>query len=220
VWDNRLKRCEYQSSTCRQCGNDGNGGVCRSTGSRCISASANSCYNRPDGDYQACEGCTFYHTCVAGYLNYAYRECPLTNQGGINGKLVWDDNLKRCEYRSTTCVQCVALAAEDSHIDGLLQSLAADEKPAEDERELNVLIEAEPAPASCSTSVNCINPSPDACSKGDGDYQDCRRCNIYHSCSGGILYANRPCASGLVWNAATPKSGHCDWISTTCRPCQ
>ena len=79
---------------------------CEWTGSHCITASPSSCNNRPDGDYQACEGCTFFHSCVAGYLNYAFRDCPLTNQGGLNGKLVWDDTLKRCEYESTTCRDC------------------------------------------------------------------------------------------------------------------
>ena len=76
---------------------------CEWTGPHCITASPSSCKNRPDGDYKACEGCTFFHSCVAGYLNYSFRNCPLTNYGGHNGRLVWDDTLKRCEYESTTC---------------------------------------------------------------------------------------------------------------------
>jgi hypothetical protein len=83
---------------------------CTSTGPRCITAADSSCRPNgvalPDGDYQACEGCTFYHSCVAGQINYAFRSCAATNEGGINGLLVWDDNLKRCEYESNTCRQC------------------------------------------------------------------------------------------------------------------
>jgi hypothetical protein len=81
-------------------------GQCTSTGSRCITAHDSSCHNLPDGDYQACEGCTFYHSCVGRTINHSFRDCAATEIGGINGKLVWDDTLKRCEYESTTCKQC------------------------------------------------------------------------------------------------------------------
>jgi len=82
------------------------GGQCTSTGSQCITASDASCRDLRDGDYQACEGCTFYHSCVNGAIIYRFRDCPATNLGGINGKLVWDDTQKRCEYSSNTYQQC------------------------------------------------------------------------------------------------------------------
>ena len=53
------------------------------------------CTGQTDGDYQSCTNCNMYVTCSNG-ITYADRPCPAAN-------LVWDDNLKRCEYVSTTC---------------------------------------------------------------------------------------------------------------------
>ena len=47
-----------------------------------------------DGDYQSCLSCDVYLTCSNG-LTYDNRPCP--------ADLVWDDNLKRCEWTSSTC---------------------------------------------------------------------------------------------------------------------
>lgn len=51
----------------------------------------------PDGDYPSCQGCRMYVTCASG-STYDLRECP--------DGLVWDNNLKRCEWENTpgTCV--------------------------------------------------------------------------------------------------------------------
>ena len=53
-----------------------------------------SCSGVSDGDYMSCQGCNVYATCSNGLL-YDGRPCP--------ANLVWDDNLKRCEWESTTC---------------------------------------------------------------------------------------------------------------------
>jgi len=58
--------------------------------SRCIS----SCEGREDGEYQSCNGCNVYVTCSNGRI-YDNRPCP--------GSLVWDDVIKRCEFKSQTC---------------------------------------------------------------------------------------------------------------------
>ena len=52
------------------------------------------CTGKDDGDYQSCTNCNTYVTCSNG-ITYADRPCP--------ANLVWDDNLKRCEYESNTC---------------------------------------------------------------------------------------------------------------------
>ena len=52
------------------------------------------CTEQKDGDYQSCTNCNTYVTCSNG-LTYADRPCP--------ADLVWNDNLKRCEYESNTC---------------------------------------------------------------------------------------------------------------------
>ncbi|WAR19825.1 hypothetical protein MAR_001663 [Mya arenaria] len=53
-----------------------------------------SCDGVQDGDYKSCIGCNVYASC-SGDVLYDNRPCP--------GTLQWDDNLKRCDYSSTTC---------------------------------------------------------------------------------------------------------------------
>ena len=65
----------------------------------CIS----SCAGLSDGDYQSCQGCQVYATCSNERL-YDNRLCP--------AGLVWDDNLKRCEWVSTTCSDGSEIAGE------------------------------------------------------------------------------------------------------------
>ncbi|KAI0207937.1 hypothetical protein LSAT2_007383 [Lamellibrachia satsuma] len=61
-----------------------------STGSNCVT----SCIGLADGDYQSCVRCNVYVTCSNGDT-YDNRPCP--------AGLVWDDNVKRCEWTSPTC---------------------------------------------------------------------------------------------------------------------
>jgi len=70
---------------------------CWSTGDRCV----RSCRGMADGDYQSCRCChgsEAYVSCSGGI--FYYRPCP-TN-------LVWNDDLKLCDYSSVTCSECVA----------------------------------------------------------------------------------------------------------------
>ncbi len=76
------------------------------TGEACIT----SCEGLPNGDYQSCNGCTIYATCSNEIL-YDGRPCaPATPP------LVWDDNLKRCDYDSETCSESTF---DDSDNDGV-----------------------------------------------------------------------------------------------------
>jgi hypothetical protein len=172
------------------------GAQCLSTGATCISSSSSACRNLADGDYQACEGCTFYHSCSGG-VNWANRLCPVTNQGGLRGRLVWrslSGNQGYCDYSSTTCRECSPVM-----------------------------------PAGCTsgstTGAGCIRDASTSCyGLVDGDYQSCERCTVYHSCTNGLIVANRPCprksdGSSLVWVRDALARGHCDYTSSTCRDC-
>lgn len=50
-----------------------------------------------NGDYQSCETCEGYVSCNSEYLTK--RKCSNTDI-----ILFWDDKLKACEYRSSTCI--------------------------------------------------------------------------------------------------------------------
>jgi len=54
-----------------------------------------SCTGLPIGDYQSCLTCSMYVSCVPGSLYPTLRPCP--------SGLVWDDELKVCNWSSTTC---------------------------------------------------------------------------------------------------------------------
>lgn len=66
---------------------------CVWTGRRCI----RNCFGRRDGDYQSCQGCSVYASCVGGRI-YNRRPCAPATPA-----LRWDDDAKRCLYNSTTC---------------------------------------------------------------------------------------------------------------------
>ena len=88
IWDDNLKRCQLTSDTCNS--EDGNNDDDQNDICPCVS----SCTGMPDGDYQSCNGCNVYLTC-SNEITHDDRPCP--------DGLVWDDNLKRCEWESTTC---------------------------------------------------------------------------------------------------------------------
>ncbi|KAK3591077.1 hypothetical protein CHS0354_005474 [Potamilus streckersoni] len=83
VWDDILKRCEWKSSTCPESTTE------RPTLSVCVY----SCVGKINGNYQYCPDCRKYVACSNG--NQYIMPCP--------ANLVWDDILKRCEWKSSTC---------------------------------------------------------------------------------------------------------------------
>ena len=76
-------------------------GACATTGNNCVS----SCKNQVDGDYQSCDGCHMYITCSNG-ISYDKRPCPPT--------LVWNDNKKLCDWKSSTC-KCIGELRRSLH---------------------------------------------------------------------------------------------------------
>lgn len=48
----------------------------------------------------------------------------------------------------------------------------------------------------------------------DGDYQSCRGCNAYLTCTVGNMYDDRLCPGNLVWDDIRK---NCDWFSHTCK---
>ena len=65
------------------------------TGPACIEG----CKGRPDGDYQSCKACDVYATCSNEIL-YDERPCAY---GKNNKQPVWDDEKKRCMWKTDTC---------------------------------------------------------------------------------------------------------------------
>ena len=63
---------------------------CHTTGDRCLI----SCAGLPNGVYQSCRACNVFITCVR-FTPYTI-QCPLG--------LVFDDNKKRCDKTSDTCL--------------------------------------------------------------------------------------------------------------------
>ena len=47
----------------------------------------------------------------------------------------------------------------------------------------------------------------------NGDYQSCDGCDVYVTCSNGLITEDRPCAASLVWNDETRQ---CAGTSPTC----
>lgn len=63
------------------------------------------------------------------------------------------------------------------------------------------------------TGVRCIR---DCYGREDGDYQSCRGCSIYASCTNGNIIDSRPCAyswPSLQWDDFSKK---CKYSSRTC----
>merc|ERR1712227_301723 len=62
----------------------------------------------PTGDYQSCQGCNIYASCLGGNL-IDNRPCPVGTQ--------WDDDSKECVYRSKTCPYgtLIALGKDNTH---------------------------------------------------------------------------------------------------------
>ncbi|KAK2179193.1 hypothetical protein NP493_508g01039 [Ridgeia piscesae] len=70
------------------------------TGSNCI----RDCTGRNDTDYQSCNGCNVYATCLNGIIT-DNQPCP--------AGLVWDEEEHSCEYTSPTCSLVTATICVD-----------------------------------------------------------------------------------------------------------
>ncbi|XP_071111176.1 proprotein convertase subtilisin/kexin type 5-like isoform X1 [Haliotis cracherodii] len=99
LWDDSLKRCEKTSKTCRP--KSPQSALPKMSKYPCIT----NCTGLEDGDYQSCKGCNVYAIC--SNYNIFVMPCP--------AKTVWDDAVKRCQGRSTTCPGSDNLTFEPQH---------------------------------------------------------------------------------------------------------
>ena len=60
VWDDKVKRCEWESSTCHTKNKNKN----KDKKGKCVST----CKNQKDGDYQSCDTCDGFVKCSGGRL--------------------------------------------------------------------------------------------------------------------------------------------------------
>jgi hypothetical protein len=219
-WDDNYKKCLHASSTCR-CYTDNSNMADIDTNFNMAAIDTNSkmadqfenanfaypvevskppcwttgvrciqgCFGRQDGDYQSCHSCNVYVTCSNGKMTDD-RPCARANP-----PLEWDNDAKSCLKTSSTC-KCYPNEIPTLPVSSLVND-----------------VDKETHPDCRSTGAHCIR----SCSgRPDGDYQSCNSCNAYASCSGGILYDNRPCAPAsppLVWD---DNAKRCLYSSRTC----
>lgn len=180
VWDDKLKRCEYSSSTCP------------TATTECVS----DCAGKINGDYQSCRGCRVYATCSNGIL-YDNRPCPAA--------LVWDDRAKRCEFVSTTC-----------DISGT-PTTTTTKAPTTNQASSTTKTTTTATTASTGRTTAGTSAGPrcvsDCVGRPDGDYHSCLGCSVFATCSNGRLFDNRPCPSTLVWDDERKR---CEYVAATC----
>eukprot|EP00483_Globobulimina_turgida_P002623 UN02627 len=64
--------------------------------------------------------------------------------------------------------------------------------------------------SACDACLECVS---DCSGVADGDYRSCSSCHVYATCSNGILYDDRACATeALYWN---DQSKTCE-VTTQC----
>ena len=104
---------------------------------------------------------------------------------------------KRCEWTSTTCPSTTPSSTT-------VPPLSSSTRPS--------TTSAHPGrPGTCVSDCSGMS---------DGDYQSCKTCEGYVTCSNGY-YFDRPCAPNhpgakpLVWDDVKKR---CEWTSTTCPP--
>merc|ERR1711988_1252433 len=199
VWDDKIKRCEWKSSNCpadngsgnNGGNNDGNnggnnggndGGINKGS---CVS----SCKNMKDGDYQSCTRCDGFVKCSEGRL--FEMDCAA-------GGLVWDDNVKRCEWESSTCPGNNAPTEAP-----VKSSTRAPVKP-------STKAPVKPTTFTSPPSGSCVSS---CAGMPDGDYQACYTCDGFIKCSNERLFYFECAQAGLVWD---DNAKRCEWESSTC----
>jgi len=105
---------------------------------------------------------------------------------------VWDNKYKICLTSSNTCEDDSKFHPDPSH------PLVTDEPTSKPE-------------TTTSNPENCISSCKNM---ADGNYQSCKGCNVFASCSGGRLIDSRPCAANLVWDDMVKQ---CIYKSSTCQ---
>ena len=200
VWDDVKKRCDYESTTCPSTKPPST--TLPPVSSTTIPSTTSNhpgppgpcvsdCRGMADGDYQSCKTCEGFVSCSNG----RYFDMPCAPNHPGEKPLVWDDVKKRCDYESTTCPSTKPPSTTLPPVSSTTISSTTSDHP------------GPPGP--------CVL---DCRGMADGDYQSCKTCEGFVSCSNG-RYFDMPCAPNhpgekpLVWDDVKK---HCDYESTTC----
>merc|ERR1719414_2378965 len=157
-WDDKKKRCEWESSTCPAKNNNKNKNKNKNKVGSCVS----SCTKMKDGDYQSCKRCDGFVKCNGGRL--FEMDCAA-------GGLVWDDKVKRCEWESSTC-PANNDKDKDNSGDNSNNNGGSNNGGSTGDKDTN-------------NSGTCVSSCKNL---RDGDYQSCKRCDGFVKCSGGRLF--------------------------------
>merc|ERR1712038_1511764 len=168
VWDDQIKRCDWQSTTCSA--NEGNSDSGSNSGNSdsgsnsqdgvCVS----SCKSMKDGDYQSCKRCDGFVKCANERL--FEMDCA-------EGGLVWDDRIKRCEWESSTCSSNSDSGSNSDNGSNSDSSSNSDSGSGNSDSGSN------------SQDGVCVSSCK---SMKDGDYQSCKRCDGFVKCANERLF--------------------------------
>ena len=207
VWDDEEKHCGPESTTCNiPSAIHSLSAHATPMNNKCVS----DCNGMPQGDYQSCKTCGGYVTCANGH--YYDMPCP--------ADYVWDDRKKRCSWESKTCAcvsDCSGLPSGDYQscktcagfvtcANNHYYDLPCHNNYVWDDVKKRCGFESKTCDISSAiyqsaTDLTSIDKKCVSDCKGmpDGEYQSCRSCAGYVTCSMGHLY-ERSCPAGLVWN--------------------
>ena len=65
------------------------------------------------------------------------------------------------------------------------------------------------------TTTKAVKPKKckKKCGRRNANFQSCKGCEMYVTCSNGVMYDGQVCPGGLVWDSAKKR---CEWNSSTC----
>ncbi|XP_046572103.1 keratin-associated protein 9-2-like [Haliotis rubra] len=179
IWDDSLKQCEITSATCTvptsmtttSATTTSATTTSQTSPTPFVNPCITSCTGRTAGDYQWCQTCKKYVTCVNNVM--MVRDCPPT--------LVWDNNSNRCETTSTTCV-------EPSTTTSATTTSAT-------------TTSATTTSATTTSATSYVNPCITSCvGQSNGNHQSCDSCNQFATCNSGVFTDNRPCPAATSWD--------------------
>merc|ERR1712038_707536 len=127
-----------------------------------------------DGDYQSCKRCDGFVKCANERLfEMDCAEAVPFSFG--SGGLVWDDQIKRCEWQSTTC------SSNDGNSDS--GSNSGNDSGNDSDNSDNGSGNSDSG--SNSQDGVCVSSCK---SMKDGDYQSCKRCDGFVKCANERLF--------------------------------
>ncbi|XP_067667423.1 uncharacterized protein [Haliotis asinina] len=192
IWDDSLKLCEISSPTCTvptSMTTTSPTTTSATTTSQTsptpfVNPCITSCTGQSIGNYQYCQTCKKFLTCVNNVK--VVQDCPPS--------LVWDNNSKRCEITSTTCVE--------------------PSTPTSATTTSATTTSATTTSATTTSPTPYVNPCITSCiGQSNGNFQSCVSCNVFATCDSGVFVDSRPCPASTSWD---DKAKECVGLSTTC----